>query len=1104
MSNFSWVLLFLFKRIHLNFFYKILISIFCGLFFLLGEVFSQTPEGSPFIRNYKPNDYQQAANNWAIVQDHRGIMYFGNASGVLEFDGNTWTLIPVSNGSVVRSLSIDEKGIIYVGAVGDFGYLSPDSNGVMKYHSYLKLLPENEKDFAEVWKTYYTADGVYFQTFSKLFRVKDNKVKIWKPENSFHFSFFVNNIFYVNEKGIGLKKMVQNKLQLVKNGELFSALRIYSILPYSKDTLLIATREKGLFLMNYNNFNSSVIELTSPANEFLINDQVYGGIALKDKRFAYATLLNGVLIIDARGNVIQRINKNSGLQDDIVKYIALDNQNDLWLALGKGIAHAEISSPLTSLSEAQGINGTVENIIKHKRNIYIATSSGLYISEGENFVPINGIASAWSLLNYIIKSDTLLLSSTESGVYLINNKNATLIQEGLAYTLCQSKKNPERVYVGMYDGVTSIRYNEGSWITEDYLNGIENDIRKIVEDTKGNLWLATPIDGLIRVKFSNNIKDTLISAWKTKYSIQYFDTTNGLPSMDNIIPYRYKTKVLFGTTDGLFEFNEQKNSFSHSILLKSELTHSQVYRLAASGNSKIYFFTVKPNRIKETGIATIIDENKYKWYSMPFRKIKEREIYSIYPETNGITWLGGPDGLLKYNSKKNKDFSVPFNVLIRSVKIGKNILIFGGNFFSNYNGVNVPTLKQSKELIPTIEYEKNNIIFDYTATHYSDVENNKFSYLLEGHDATWSDWLTKKDKEYSDLHEGTYVFHVKAKNIYDIESAETTFKFIISPPWYRTTLAYIGYVFAVIGTIYLIIKISVRRLVKAKNQLEKVVKERTAEVVAQKHLIEEKHKEITDSINYAERIQRSFLATKNMLDENLKDYFVFFKPKDVVSGDFYWAASTPLSHPENSRKLFYVATADSTGHGVPGAIMSLLNITSLEKSVEHNIQTSDILNDTRKHIIERLKKDGSEDGGKDGMDCSLCGYDFENKKLFITAANNPVWIMRKNAENTFDAIEIKPDKMPVGKHDRQDVPFTQHEFDLLPGDVIYTLTDGFPDQFGGDKGKKFMSKNLRELLASNAHLPMKEQYNLLQTTFVNWVGSQEQIDDVTIIGVRIQ
>lgn len=281
---------------------------------------------------------------------------------------------------------------------------------------------------------------------------------------------------------------------------------------------------------------------------------------------------------------------------------------------------------------------------------------------------------------------------------------------------------------------------------------------------------------------------------------------------------------------------------------------------------------------------------------------------------------------------------------------------------------------------------------------------------------------------------------------------------------------------------------------KQKNIIELKEKETQQQneiIKIQKHLVEEKHKEITDSINYAERIQRSFLATEKQLSENLNNYFVLFKPKDVVSGDFYWSAKL-------SNGTFALATADSTGHGVPGAIMSLLNVTSLEKAIEHYTNPADILNHTRQTIIERLKKDGSEEGGKDGMDCSLLAFDFANKQLYIAAANSPVWIIRNN-----EIIEIKPDKMPVGKSDKQDQPFTTQTLELQKDDTIYTLTDGFPDQFGGDKGKKFMSKKLKELLLANVHLSIAQQKELLESTFKSWVGDFEQVDDVTVIGIKV-
>lgn len=267
-------------------------------------------------------------------------------------------------------------------------------------------------------------------------------------------------------------------------------------------------------------------------------------------------------------------------------------------------------------------------------------------------------------------------------------------------------------------------------------------------------------------------------------------------------------------------------------------------------------------------------------------------------------------------------------------------------------------------------------------------------------------------------------------------------------------------------------------------------------ITQQKELVEMQHKDITDSINYAQRIQRALLTGNKLLDITLKaqgDYFIFFQPKDVVSGDFYWAAKL-------ADGKFALVTADSTGHGVPGAIMSMLNISCLNEAVEakKHSEPADILNYTRDRIIQQLLNDGSEGGGKDGMDCSVICFDADFKKLTYSAANNPIWIIRNNI-----LLEFLPDKMPVGKHDKQTQTFTQHSVELQKGDTIYTLTDGMADQFGGPNGKKFMRKNLKDLLLSLAHLNVDEQKEKLAETLKLWKGKLEQIDDICIIGVKI-
>ena len=304
---------------------------------------------------------------------------------------------------------------------------------------------------------------------------------------------------------------------------------------------------------------------------------------------------------------------------------------------------------------------------------------------------------------------------------------------------------------------------------------------------------------------------------------------------------------------------------------------------------------------------------------------------------------------------------------------------------------------------------------------------------------------------------------------------------------------------AIAGLVMMVIfALFIFRSLQKKKKANKIITEQKQLVEEKSTIIEEKHKEITDSITYAERIQRALLANKKILDKHLNDYFILFKPKDIVSGDFYWATHVPSNEIEN-KEYFYLAVADSTGHGVPGAIMSILNIACLDKAITKGITSPDlILNETRSLIIEHLKNDGSTDGGKDGMDGSLLRFDFKNNMLYCALANNPVWIMRQN-----QLIEIKADRMPIGKHHTDQVAFSLHEVPLQKGDVIYVLTDGYPDQFGGLGGKKFKSKQLQSLIQAISTEPMAVQKQKLNDAFETWKGNLEQIDDVCILGIRV-
>lgn len=257
--------------------------------------------------------------------------------------------------------------------------------------------------------------------------------------------------------------------------------------------------------------------------------------------------------------------------------------------------------------------------------------------------------------------------------------------------------------------------------------------------------------------------------------------------------------------------------------------------------------------------------------------------------------------------------------------------------------------------------------------------------------------------------------------------------------------------------------------------------------------ISQKNKEITESISYAKRIQSSFLTSERYISQRLSDYFILYQPRNIVSGDFYW-----LMEKDND---LYVCTADCTGHGIPGAFMSLISMGILNEiiySKSHLKHTDEILNELRRIIILAVNPEGSAEEGKDGMDTVLCRFDLKKMELEYSAANNSFYIIRNG-----ELLVFKPDKMPVGKHIGLEKPFTRTVVPLEKGDCIYTFSDGYVDQFGGPKGKKFQSKQLKELFLANCHKPMRMQKEILNKQLQQWKGNCEQVDDILVIGIRV-
>jgi serine phosphatase RsbU (regulator of sigma subunit) len=308
--------------------------------------------------------------------------------------------------------------------------------------------------------------------------------------------------------------------------------------------------------------------------------------------------------------------------------------------------------------------------------------------------------------------------------------------------------------------------------------------------------------------------------------------------------------------------------------------------------------------------------------------------------------------------------------------------------------------------------------------------------------------------------------------------------------------AYTSYHLNIIKNLAVFVNIALENALNYEEVEHKVIV-RTAEVVKQKEQLEEKNKDITDSINYAKRIQEALLPSSEMRLKLFPESFMFFRPRDIVSGDFYWFAE------KNGKRL--IAAVDCTGHGVPGAFMSMIGNSFLGEIVNERSLTRPglILDKLRSMVIRSLKQSDAESGANDGMDISLLSFREHNPadgviKVEWAGANNPLWIVRKG-----ECIVYNPDKRPISYSRGNSLLFTNHTIELQKGDTLYIFTDGFADQFGGPKGKKFKYKQLQEIISGIQNEPMDKQEAVLAKVFSEWKGSLEQVDDVLVIGIKV-
>ena len=413
--------------------------------------------------------------------------------------------------------------------------------------------------------------------------------------------------------------------------------------------------------------------------------------------------------------------------------------------------------------------------------------------------------------------------------------------------------------------------------------------------------------------------------------------------------------------------------------------------------------------------------------------------------------------------------------------------------------LSIPELHKFLESKSELSWNENFLNFELSSNQIYTPSAHHFKYRLLGLDYNWVNNGVNNKIRYTNLSSGSYTLEVQLTNAYNVTSKLLQIPFIITPPFWQTWWFYLICILTAGTLVYVYIKYRERAYLRTQQELEYKIEQRTQEVVnkakeieLQKEIIQEKNNELTDSIHYAQRIQQSILPNQKEITEGLPQHTILFKPKDIVSGDFYW-------YSQHTDSVLW-AVVDCTGHGVPGGFMSMLGSGLLNQIVneELKLQPDEILNALRDRVILALKQTGNYGENKDGMDISLCRYIPSKKLLQFAGANNSLCVVRNN-----ELMELNADKQPIGIYIGELKPFRLQEITLQADDAIYMTSDGYIDQFGGSKGKKFKSVNFKKLITEIANNSIYDQGKIIENTFINWKGDYEQLDDVCVFGVRI-
>lgn len=1015
-----------------------------------------------------------------IFLDSKGYLWFGTQGGVSRFDGKKFENFTDKDGLAgndITCITEDKNGKIWFAAYGsgisfyDKGrFTNFDTTNGLSSNEVYSLVCD---DAGNMWVATY--GGGIQQYDGKKFTTYSTKTGL------------ACDHFFRATKGIG-------------------------------GNIWFGTRGKGVYRYDGKNF----INIT--ASDGLVASSYYTLFGDKKNRIWLGSITRGIDLVESDFTI--RHLPLPEIEGELVSAIIEDRHNNVWVAGKRGLLKYNSRSRML-FTEAHGLASSSISALceDYDGNIWVGTSSGLCMFKNEAIVIYTEKEGLQRKnVGAICREDdsTMYLGISGGGIAVMRNNQIfpqTHIKELTDHVVIAIHKDPKgRIWVGSDNNeneLVILKMQNGKLVTDEAGKRIgkqvPHTIAQIITDRNNNTWIATFGGGVYRIDEAEQITA--------------FDETGGLPSNKVLAIHEDRRGRIWVGMVGAGLVVIENGKITQRITDKNGLADNTVWAIAEDQRGRVFFGT------GNNGVSCY-DGGKFKTISAT-SGLCSNLVYALVTDSEDRLWVGTDKGVNRLSL--GSDFSIKgikyygekeglrgLEVSNHAFMLDKDKMLWMGtndglvryNPVYDYVNDNPPLIQLSDMRLfyqqvdwskiveqvdphtklpvsPEFTYKDNHLTFDFQALT---TDNVRYQFILEGLDDEWSPLTATNSAVYTNIPAGkSYVFKVKAINSDGFESKEMlSYAFSVRPPFWQTWWFYSICALAALGLVIIFIRWRTSRLEKEKQILARKVDERTHELQVANVQLSVAYTDIKDSINYAKRIQEAILPLDSEMRKLLEGSFIFFRPRDVVSGDFYWVYQ--------KKDLVYFAAVDCTGHGVPGAFMSLIGYSLLNEILNETdlARPADIMSELRERLIRVLKQSAVDSESKDGMDMVLCCLDKAAMKLTFAGANNPLYHVR-NQELT----EYKGDKQPIGVHGAELKPFTHRELQLQTGDHVYISSDGYPDQFGGPKGKKFMYTRFKEMVAEISVLPMPEQYRQMETRFDSWMEGTAQVDDVLVIGFQV-